>query len=94
MPLQKVKIVSVMDENNKKYPGQYFAPSQNSLALKQYPLTRDLYILNCTGNYWELGMKIDNFMISDRGQRIILKSGLLPDDIPARRINIVRKIKE
>jgi phosphate transport system substrate-binding protein len=91
--LQKVKIVSVMDENNKDYPGQYFSPSQNSLALKQYPLTRDLYILNFTGNYG-LGMKIDNFMISDRGQRIILKSGLLPDNIPNRKINIIKKIKQ
>jgi len=91
--LAKVKIVSVKDENNKEYPNEYFSPSQNTLALKQYPLTRNLYILNFTGNYG-LGMKFDRFLISDRGQRIILKSGLLPDDIPSRRINIVKKIKQ
>ena len=91
--LDKVKIVSIKDENNKKYPDEYYSPSQNTLALKQYPLTRNLYILNFTGDYG-LGMKFDNFLISDRGQRIILKSGLLPDDIPARHINIVKKIKQ
>jgi hypothetical protein len=31
---------------------------------------------------------------SDPGQRIILKSGLLPDLIPSRRINITQKIKQ
>jgi phosphate transport system substrate-binding protein len=90
--LQKVKIVAVKDENNKIYPDQYFTPSQNTLALKQYPLTRNLYILNCTGNYG-LGMKFDRFIRNDQGQRIILRSGLLPDDIPNREINIVTKAK-
>jgi phosphate transport system substrate-binding protein len=91
--VNKVKIMSVRDENSKTSPGEYFTPSQNTLALKQYPLTRNLYIYNCTGNYG-LGMKFASFLSSDRGQRIILKSGLLPDDIPARRINIVAKIKQ
>jgi len=90
--LQKVKIVAVKDENNKMYPDQYFTPSQNTLALKQYPLTRNLYILNCTGNYG-LGMKFDRFIESDRGQRIILRSGLLPDSIPDREINVTKKLK-
>jgi phosphate transport system substrate-binding protein len=88
--LDKVKIVAVKDENSKTYPDQFFTPSQNTLALKQYPLTRNLYVLNCTG-YYGLGMKFANFLESDRGQRIILKSGLLPDSIPGREINIIRK---
>ena len=91
--VNKVKIMSVRDENSKTSPNEYFSPSQNTLALKQYPLTRDLFIYNCTGNYG-LGMKFASFLGSDRGQRIILKSGLLPDDIPARRINVVAKIKQ
>ncbi len=88
--VQKVKIVGVKDDGGKTPGTAYFTPSQNTLALKQYPLTRNLYILNCTGNYG-LGMKFAGFLESDRGQRIILKSGLLPDNIPARKINIVGK---
>ena len=84
--VQKVKIVGVMDDVSKAASKQYFTPSQNTLALKQYPLTRNLYILNCTGQFG-LGMEFVAFLISDRGQRIILKSGLLPDDIPPREIN-------
>ena len=90
--LQKVKIVGVRDESSKKYPNDYFKPSQNTLALKQYPLTRNLYILNFTGIFG-LGMKFAAFLNNDQGQRIILRSGLLPDSIPGREINVIKKLK-
>jgi phosphate transport system substrate-binding protein len=88
--VNKVKIVSVMDDVTKGASKEYFSPSQNTLALKEYPLTRNLYILRNTSN---LGLKLEAFLISDRGQRIIMKSGLLPDDIPSRRINVIKKLK-
>ena len=88
--LDKVKIMSVKDDVTKGAPPEYFSPSQNTLALKEYPLTRNLYILYSTS---KLGTEFASFLISDRGQRIILKSGILPDNIPNRRINIVKKIK-
>jgi phosphate transport system substrate-binding protein len=88
--LQKVKIVSVRNDEGKKQSAQYFSPSQTTLELKQYPMTRNLCFVNCTGKYG-LGMEFAVFLQSDRGQRIILKSGLLPDVIPDREINIVRK---
>jgi phosphate transport system substrate-binding protein len=84
-----VKVVGVTDESNKKYVNQYFKPSQESLALKQYPLSRSLYIINSTGRKG-LASAFADFLRSDRGQRIILKSGLLPDSIPSREINIVK----
>lgn len=90
--VDKVKIVAVKnDEGKNPLPG-YFKPSQNTLALKQYPLTRNLYIYNFTGNFG-LGMKFAQFVHGDQGQRIILKSGLLPDSIPNREIIIGKKIK-
>ena len=85
--VKKVKIVAVKDENSKDAPGQYFKPSQNTLALNQYPLTRDLYVVNCTGKMG-LGSGFAYFILGERGQRIILRSGILPDDIPEREINI------
>lgn len=85
--VKKVKIVAVKDENSKDTPNQYFKPSQNSLALKQYPLIRSLYVVNCTGK-WGVGTGFGYFVLSERGQRIILRSGLLPDSIPQRQINI------
>ncbi len=85
--VKKVKIVAVKDENSKSAPNQYFKPSQNTLALNQYPLIRGLYIVNCTGKMG-LGSGFAYFVLGERGQRIILRSGILPDDIPEREINI------
>lgn len=88
--VQKVKIVSVKDDVTKNAANQYFTPSQNTLALKQYPLTRDLFIVYNTS---KLGKTFEEFLLGDRGQRIILKSGILPTDIPARRVVIEKKFK-
>ncbi|QEC76211.1 PstS family phosphate ABC transporter substrate-binding protein [Mucilaginibacter ginsenosidivorax] len=88
--VDNVKIVSVKDEANKEYPGQYFKPSQESLVLKQYPLSRGLYLVNSSS---KIGLAIGfaTFLGSDVGQRIILRSGLLPDSIPPREIILKSK---
>ncbi|PJJ10738.1 phosphate ABC transporter substrate-binding protein (PhoT family) [Flavobacterium sp. 1] len=67
----------------------YYAPSQNNFAEGTYPLLRDLYIVNCQG-YSGLGMGLSSFVAGDIGQRIILKSGLLPYTMPTRKLNIIR----
>lgn len=90
--VDKVQTVSVSDESSKAYPGQYFKPSQNSLVLNQYPLSRELYLINSTGKVG-LGSGFAAFLIGERGQRIILKSGLLPDSIPRREIRITKSFK-
>ena len=72
--------------------GNYYEPSQNNIAEGKYPLARDLYIINCQG-YSGLGMGFASFVAGDIGQRIILKSGLLPVRIPGRNITIRNKIE-
>ncbi|TRX02368.1 PstS family phosphate ABC transporter substrate-binding protein [Flavobacterium gawalongense] len=67
-----------------------FTPSQNNIAERKYPLARDLYVINCQG-YSGLGMGFASFVAGDIGQRIILKSGLLPIRIPGRNITIRNK---
>jgi phosphate transport system substrate-binding protein len=67
--LKNINVLSVKVEKN-----DYFAPSQNNLAEGTYPLARDLYIINCQG-YSGISFP---FVAGDIGQRIILKSGLLP----------------
>jgi phosphate transport system substrate-binding protein len=51
-------------------------------------LARDLYIINCQG-YSGLGMGFASFVAGDIGQRIILKSGLLPIRTPGRKISFI-----
>jgi phosphate transport system substrate-binding protein len=85
--VKNVQIVGVKDEGNKQYPNQYFKPSQESLVLKQYPLSRGLYMVN-TSSKVGLATGFTTFLVHEVGQRIILKSGLLPDSIPTREINL------
>lgn len=66
---------------------EYFFPTQDNLAQGKYPLARRLYIVNCQG-YSGLGMGFGSFLTGERGQRIILKSGLVPERIPTRNIRI------
>lgn len=64
---------------------QYIYPSQENLVTKSYPLARDLYFINCQG-YEGLGIGFASFIAGERGQRIILKSGLAPVKLPSRKI--------
>lgn len=81
--IKKVNVLSVQGISGK----EYFAPTQNNIAEGTYPLARDLYIINCQG-YSGLGMGFASFVAGDIGQRIILKSGLLPVRVPGRKIII------
>ncbi|MBC7524845.1 MAG: substrate-binding domain-containing protein [Flavobacterium sp.] len=80
-----VKTISVLSVKNSK--NEYIYPSQDNIASKKYPLARDLYIINCQG-YEGLGMGFSSFITGEIGQRIILKSGLVPFRVPGRNIII------
>jgi phosphate transport system substrate-binding protein len=90
--VKKIRVLSVKNEESKTAPDQYFRPSQTTLYLKQYPLERSLYVVNCTGRKG-LGAGLELFVEGDKGQRIILRSGLLPTLIPERNIIIHSNIK-
>lgn len=82
-----VKGLKIMAVKGVSGSDKYYKPSQNNLALGLYPLNRELYIINCQGGSG-LGTGFAAFLASERGQRIMLKSGLLPDSIPSREIII------
>ena len=85
--IKKINILSVKGLNDT----QYYSPSQNDLAEIKYPLARDLYIINCQG-YSGLGMGFASFIAGEIGQRIVLKSGLLPIRTPGRKLKIRSQI--
>ncbi len=85
--MKNINVLNVKSLDN----NGYFAPSQNNIAEGKYALARDLYIINCQG-YSGLGMGFASFVAGDIGQRIILKSGLLPIRIPGRNMIIRNSI--
>ncbi|PIF31568.1 phosphate ABC transporter substrate-binding protein (PhoT family) [Flavobacterium sp. 9] len=86
-PIKKINILSVKGLKDDKY----YDPSQSDLILGKYPLARDLFIINCQG-YSGLGMGFASFIAGDIGQRIILKSGLMPVRTPGRKLKIRSQI--
>ncbi len=85
--IKKIHVLSVKGLNDDKY----YDPSQSDIALKKYPLARDLFIINCQG-YSGLGMGFASFIAGDIGQRIVLKSGLMPVRTPGRKLKIRSQI--
>nr|WP_199001245.1 substrate-binding domain-containing protein [Flavobacterium sp. ASV13] len=85
--VKNIHVLSVKGLNDDKY----YSPTQNDLAEKKYPLARDLFIINCQG-YTGLGMGFASFIAGDIGQRIVLKSSLLPVRTPGRKLKIRNQI--
>ena len=83
-----VKVLSVKFLKDKIF----VKPSQDHIASRLYPLTREIKMLNYQPNAG-LGMGFASFMGGEIGQRIILKSGLVPVRIPSRNIIIRKEIE-
>lgn len=83
--MDKIRILSVLNEEGGR--SRYVLPSQANLSTDEYPLKRTIYVLNYQPNMG-LGIGFSAFMTGDRGQRIVLKSGLLPATMPGREIII------
>ena len=83
---QKIKVMAVSPyEEADSYNS--FQPYQAYIALGDYPLTRNVYIL-LSDPKSGLSTGFTSFVMSDRGQRIILKSGIFPATQPVRLVSI------
>ena len=82
----EVRVMSVSAEDEARVDNSY-KPFQAYLYYGDYPLARPIYILlNDPRNGLSWGFS--NFLQSDRGQRIILKAGLLPATMPVNIVNV------
>jgi phosphate transport system substrate-binding protein len=87
----KVKVMGVRNVKNKSGDNFYYKPSQSNIAKGSYPLLRKLYVLNYQGGAG-LGMGFASFVAGEIGQRIVLKSGLMPIRVPGRNVTIRKEI--
>lgn len=83
--MDKIRILSVLNES--LATPKYVKPSQTSISTEEYPFRRTIYVMNYQPNLG-LGIGFSSFLTGDRGQRIVLKSGLLPAKMPGREIII------
>ena len=74
--LNKIKVFSLTTDSIKNIATAY-KPYQAYIATQKYPLTRSIYAI-LTEPRQGLASGFCSFISSDRGQRIILNSGILP----------------
>jgi phosphate transport system substrate-binding protein len=83
---KKIKVVAVSEAYVPTYENSY-KPYQAYMLDNMYPLTRSIYMIN-TEPRNGLSTGFVSFVASDKGQRIILKSGIIPAVAPTRVVNI------
>ena len=81
--LGKVRVVELAPADTSKFANEYFKPYQAYIALKQYPLIRDVYVISREGRNG-LGTGFAAFIAGDQGQRIVRLMGMLPATMPVR----------
>jgi len=81
----KIKIAAV--SHRVLDPGSYFQPVQGSIYDKSYPFTRKINFIS-RESFSGLGSGFIMWVAAEQGQRIVLKSGLVPATMPIRLIQI------
>lgn len=84
--LKKIKVVSVSKEKVAIYEKSY-QPLQYYVFKEMYPYVQMMYTINAEPRNG-LASGFVSFLASDKGQRIILKSGILPALVPGRGVHI------
>jgi len=84
---KRIKVVGVSSEAVPRTTESYYQPYQAYIAQETYPLRRYIYIISTEGRSG-LGTGFVAFVAGDKGQRIILKSGLVPATMPVRVVGI------
>jgi phosphate transport system substrate-binding protein len=67
--------------------GNYYRPYQGSIYDKSYPFVREIYLIS-RETFAGLGSGFINWACGEQGQRVVLKSGLVPATMPIRLVQI------
>jgi phosphate transport system substrate-binding protein len=84
--LKSVKVMEISTSDS----SEYYKPYQAYIARKVYPLWREVYIISKEA-YTGLGTGLTAFIASERGQRIVLKFGLVPATMPVRLVELINE---
>ena len=84
---KRIKVVWLSTVKDPIYPDDYYGPFQAYLYTGQYPLKREVYMINREGRNG-LGTGFVSFMAGEQGQRIVRLAGLLPSSPYTRDIRL------
>ncbi len=84
---KKFTVLGIKDDAKLNDEVEYPQPYQAYIQMGYYPLCRTIYCVNRESRSG-LGTGFVSFIASDRGQRIFLKSGLVPATMPLRIVQL------
>jgi phosphate transport system substrate-binding protein len=84
--LSQIRVAAISPEFDPEN-GTYTKPYQAYIADKSYPYVREVYMI-CRETFNGLGSGFISFVAHEKGQRIILKSKLVPATMPVRLVQI------
>jgi phosphate transport system substrate-binding protein len=86
----RIRVLGISSKEDPDGKNGFHQPYQEYIADGTYPFKREVYILSR-----EIGTRLGTgfaaFVASDKGQRIILKSGLLPAVVPVRFVEVTQE---
>jgi phosphate transport system substrate-binding protein len=83
--IRKINVVGVSQQYVND--GSYYRPQQGFIYSKSYPFVREIYLIS-RETFVGLGSGFINWACGEQGQRIVLKSGLVPATMPIRLVQI------
>jgi phosphate transport system substrate-binding protein len=86
--VKKVNVVAVSQQFIND--GSYYRPYQGSIYDKSYPFVREVYLIT-RETFKGLGSGFIQWATGEQGQRIVLKSGLVPATMPIRLVQLKKE---
>jgi phosphate transport system substrate-binding protein len=83
--IRKVNVVAISQQYVND--GSYYPPQQGFIFDKEYPFVREIYLIS-RETFTGLGSGFINWACGEQGQRVVLKSGLVPACMPIRLVQI------
>ncbi|MCX6287782.1 MAG: substrate-binding domain-containing protein [Bacteroidetes bacterium] len=85
--LHRVKVVGLSTPGNNDPDANFYRPYQAYIAQGDYPFTRNVYCIN-RQTYRGLAYGLSSFIAGEKGQLIVLRSGMVPAAMPVRIVQI------
>ena len=83
--INKIRVVAISQELSSD--GYYYKPQQGFIYDKEYPFVREIYLIS-RETFKGLGSGFIQWATAEQGQKIVLKSGLVPATMPIRLVQM------
>ncbi|MDP1623249.1 MAG: substrate-binding domain-containing protein [Bacteroidales bacterium] len=87
--LKRFKVVGIALEGDNNPGTKFYRPFPGYIAERSYPFTREVYCIN-RQSYTGLAHGFSSFIAGEKGQFIVLRSGMVPAAMPVRLIELKR----